>query len=132
MNRVLLSNMEFLIDFNMIEERILDKSDLSFFLGNIKKCFLNEGFNPTKRHLEMFYDYVRLNENLSLDNPQKVFYEVLNEKNDLLFFEINCFEEVDKDYGFSGKSDFIKIKLLEIEIYVQKHKLYLSHLGKNF
>jgi hypothetical protein len=116
----------------MLIERILLESELKYFYKEIEKHLIFEGLKPKKKHLEIFYHYVRLNESLNLDNPRKAFYEVLNEKDNLLFFETNSFEEVSKEYGFSGKIDFIKIKLLEIEIYLKKHNLYLSHLGKNF
>jgi hypothetical protein len=116
----------------MLIERILLESDLKYFYKEIEKCLTLEGLKPKKKHLELFYHYVRLNESLSLDNPQKAFYEVLNEKDNLSFFETISFDDVTKIYGFLGKINFIKIKLLEIEIFLKKHKLYLSHLGKNF
>lgn len=116
----------------MLIERILLESDLKYFNKEIEKCLTIEGLKPKKKHLELFYHYVRLNESLSLDNPKNAFYEVLNEKDNLSFLDTNSFEEVSKIYGFSGKINFIKIKLLEMEIYLKKHKLYLSHTGKNF
>jgi hypothetical protein len=116
----------------MIIERILLETELNLFYIGIKNCLILEGIKPTKKHLESIYDYVRLNNKFSLNNPQKTFYELLNEKDDLLFFEVNSFDGVYDSYGIFGKINFIKIKLLEIEIYVKKHKLYLSHIGKNF
>ena len=99
----------------MTFERILEKTELRKFKIKIKDCFIKENFIPNKKHLEIYYNYVRLNDCFSFNNPQNVFYEILNEKELLSFFEIENFDEVFSRYGIFGKINFIEIKLLEME-----------------
>lgn len=116
----------------MIIERILEDSKLPLFLDDIKKIFLSEGYNPTKKDLNTLYDFVRLNEDLCLNNPRTAFLEVFNNKDSLKYFEVDSFEEMHNEYGAVGKDNYFKIRLLEMEVFVKKYKLYLSHLGKKF
>lgn len=75
---------------------------------------------------------MRLNEEMSLHNPRASFLKILNNKHSLKYFEIETFEEMHNEYGSVGKDNYIQIRLMEMEVFVKKFKLYISHLGKNF
>lgn len=128
-------------------EAFLNREDLTNYLGVLRTCFVPYNIEPTKKHLNLIYDYIRFYKEDLINSPEDSFDFVFNDKTLLSRYGMHSisaliqpleyqgkFNKISLDtfsqnYGHKGKEMYFKIKLLEIEAYVLKYKLDFMHSG---
>lgn len=131
----------------MILEAILNPGDLTNYLGVLRTCFVPFNIEPTKKHLNLIYDYIRFYKEDLINSPEDSFDFIFNDKTLLSRYGMHSlsaliqpfeyqgkFNKISLDtfsqsYGHKGKEMYFKIKLLEIEAYVLKYKLDFMDSG---
>jgi hypothetical protein len=128
-------------------ESVLPNDILKTYFDGLTSCIISIGLKPTKRHLNLIYDYIRFYKEDLLNSPEDSFDFVFNDKILLNRYGMHSlsalvqpleyqgkFNKISLDtfsqnYGHKGKEMYFKIKLLEIEAYVLKYKLDFMHSG---
>ena len=113
-------------------EAILLGEILDKYKEGIATCFINSGYKPSKKQLNLVYDFIRFTEASLLNSPKMSFEFIFNDKALLNRYGLLSFDTMHESYGYLGKNIYFKIKLLEVEAYVLKYKLDYMHIGTNF
>ena len=128
-------------------EAFLNREDLNKYLGVLRTCYFPYHIEPTKKHLNLIYDYIRFYKEDLINSPEDSFDFIFNDKSLLSRYGMHSlsaliqpleyqgkFNKISLDtfsqsYGSKGKETYFKIKILEIEACVLKYRLDFMHMG---